>query len=75
MANLVKVFRRVGDITTLSAINEAVAIAASDGLYDNDVAVIQENTNRLRLHLKHTFALGAQDDGEPSGGAAPYEVR
>ncbi|KAF8594318.1 hypothetical protein BDV93DRAFT_565565 [Ceratobasidium sp. AG-I] len=44
----------------MSAINEAMAIATSDGLYDNNIAAVRDDTNSLQLNLKHTFALDSQ---------------
>jgi hypothetical protein len=62
--NVIKTFRRVAGLTTMTAIHEAMSLVTSDGLYEHDVVSVPEGTNRLSLDLKHTFALDNQASGE-----------
>lgn len=48
----------------MGAINEALFIANSDGLFENDIASVHEGSNTLRVNLKHTFARATQQEGE-----------
>ncbi|KAG9084018.1 hypothetical protein FRC06_004270, partial [Ceratobasidium sp. 370] len=65
MVNLVKVFQSVPGVSLGIAVNEAMHIVTSDGLFEHDLATIDERTNRLQLDLSHTFALESQAKGKP----------
>jgi hypothetical protein len=62
--NVIKTFRRVAGLTTMSAIHEAMSLVTSDRLYKHDVVSVPVKPNGSFLDLKHTFASDHQASGE-----------
>ncbi|KAG9088965.1 hypothetical protein FS749_001721, partial [Ceratobasidium sp. UAMH 11750] len=60
VANVTKALVATPDCNMMAGLHEAMSMATTDGLYERDIASIDEATNTLQLDLRATFALETQ---------------